>query len=72
MKYIKVRAVAGRVARTARDGEFIPHDRYVRVDYTPYIARLLNVHGDIEVEPETTPAAEVAADAAPALPKEKK
>lgn len=71
MKYIKVRAVAGRVARTARDGEFIPHDRYVRVDYTPYIERLLNVHGDIEVEP-ATPAVEATADAAPALPKEKK
>lgn len=65
MKYIKVRAVAGRVARTARDGDFIPHDRYVRVDFTPYIKRLLDVHGDIEVEPD-------ASTAAPELPKEKK
>lgn len=57
MDHIKVKAVPGRVARTSRNGEFIPDDRYVRVAYTPYIQRLLNVHGDIVQEPAREKAA---------------
>lgn len=48
---IKVKAVKGRIARTAPDGPFIPHDKFVPVEKTKYIARLLEHHGDIEQEP---------------------
>ena len=65
MAVIKVKAVEGRVARTSRNGEFIPSDRYVRVEETPYIKRLRDVHGDIVQEP-------VVVAAAPATPKPQK
>lgn len=54
-KMISVKAVEGRVARTAPDGEFIPHDRFVPVLATHYVMRLLEVHGDIELEPTDKP-----------------
>lgn len=57
MQVISVRAVAGRVARKSPKGDFIPHDRYVPVEKTEYVARLLHVHGDIELEPEKPKAA---------------
>lgn len=62
IKTISVRALPDRISREAPDGPFIPSDRYVNVAHTPYIERLLNVHGDIEQEP--------AKKAPPAEPKE--
>lgn len=47
---IRVKAVEGRVARVSPKGEMIPHDRYILVDLTPYMARLINVHEDVTVE----------------------
>lgn len=52
MNVIRVKAVPGVVARTSKNGDFIPSDRYVRVDETPYIKRLRDVHGDIVQAPE--------------------
>lgn len=52
---MKARAVEGRIARISPDGEMIPHDRFVSIPDTHYTRRLLNVHGDIELEPETKP-----------------
>jgi hypothetical protein len=61
MEYVVVKAIEGRIARTSKHGEFIPSDRYVRVEYTAYIKRLLDVHGDIVQEPATqAPAPEAA------------
>lgn len=54
---IKVRAVPGRIVRTAPNGDFIPSDRFVTVEHTHYIERLILVHADLEVEPEPKPAA---------------
>lgn len=51
MPRISVKAVEGRIARTAPDGIFIPHDEYVEVVDTKYIRRLLEVHGDIVLKP---------------------
>ena len=51
MDIIKVKAVAGRVARISPRGAFIPHDRFIPVENTFYIQRLLRVHGDIELQP---------------------
>lgn len=57
--YVSVKTKAGRVAFSApRGGEAIPHDRYIAVERTPWIERLISVHGDIEVEPvRSAPAA---------------
>lgn len=53
MPMIKVRTVAGRKAYTApRGGKLIPTDEFVSVEHTPYIDRLINFHGDLEVEKE--------------------
>lgn len=52
--YVSVKTKPGRVAFSApRGGDAIPHDRYVPVERTPWIERLISVHGDIEVEPAT-------------------
>lgn len=48
---IRVRALPDRIAREDPRGPFIPEDQFVSVRNTPYIQRLLNVHGDIEQEP---------------------
>lgn len=48
---ISVRSLAGRLARTSPRGPFIPSDRYIDVEATSYVMRLLNVHGDIELNP---------------------
>lgn len=50
MSLIKVRAVAGRVAFESPTGKRIPHDKFVQVERTAYIDRLVRVHGDIEVQ----------------------
>jgi hypothetical protein len=71
--FISVKTVEGRIAYTAaRGGERIPNDRYVVVEKTPWISRLLSVHKDIEIEPAPVAAKEKAAPAsfskAPAAP----
>lgn len=53
MNYLSVKAVPGRVARTAPNGEMIPHDRFVKVPDTAYIRRLLDHHGDIILQPKS-------------------
>lgn len=61
MKMIKVKAVKGRVVREAPDGDFIPADRFVPVEETHYVRRLIDLHGDlIEQGPDqpTEPVAE--------------
>lgn len=53
MPMIKVRALPDRKAFTAaRGGKLIPTDQFVAVEHTPWIDRLINFHGDIEVEKE--------------------
>lgn len=52
---IRARAVEGRIARLDPHGDFIPWDQYINIPNTPYIQRLLNWHGDIELEPEVAP-----------------
>lgn len=49
---IEVRAIKGRIAREAPNGPFIPEDRFVTVQKTRYITRLLDHHGDIELRTE--------------------
>lgn len=71
MSIIRVKAKPGRVAFTApRGGRQIPYDKFVEVDESPWIVRLLEHHGDIEREPEkgsaTKPVKPVAEPSAPA------
>jgi hypothetical protein len=49
---IYVRTKKDRVAYEEYLGRRIPHDEYVGVKLTPHIARLLNVHKDIELRPD--------------------
>jgi hypothetical protein len=54
MRLINVRALPDRVAFTApKNGKPIPSDRFIAVQETPWIRRLIDVHGDIEVQPAT-------------------
>lgn len=51
MPMISVRAKKGVTAYTApRGGLKIPSDAFMQVEETPYIRRLINVWGDVEVE----------------------
>lgn len=59
MPMISVKAKEGRVAYDSPRGNIIPTDDFKLVDDTPWIRRLLEVHGDIEVEVQK-PAAPVA------------
>lgn len=52
MSTIKVMAVEGRVVRESPRGPMIPSDRYVSVENTRYIQRLIHVHGDLLAEPD--------------------
>lgn len=53
MSMIKVRTVKGRVAYDKpRGGKRISNDEFVPVTETPYIRRLIDFHGDLEVEKE--------------------
>lgn len=54
---VSVKAVEGRIARTSPTGSFIPSDRYVSVELTPYLRRLIKLHGDVVVEPAPTKSA---------------
>ena len=60
MSMISVRTKQGRVAYDAPKGRPIPSDRFVLVEDTAWIQRLLNEHQDIEQEPAPAPAAPVA------------
>lgn len=51
LQRIMARAVEGRIARESPHGPLIPHGTYTPLLMTPYLERLLNVHGDIELEP---------------------
>lgn len=55
MAQIYVRTKPGRVARTAPRGDLIPTDRFIAVQPSAYIDRLINIHGDIEVQPSKAP-----------------
>lgn len=67
MSLISIKAKPGRVAFTAaKRGDRVPTDRYIQVQMTPWINRLLNVHGDIEVEPAPAAKPEAKPEAAPA------
>ena len=68
MARIEVKCVEGRIARTDPQGPFIPDDRFIKVEETPYIRRLIDVHGDLMVKP---PVAETAAPKPPAPTKKK-
>ena len=51
---VSVRCRKGRVAFSAPiNGNLIPTDRFVPVEKTPYIDRLINFHKDLEVEKKT-------------------
>lgn len=51
---INVRCRKGRVAFSAPvNGNLIPDDRFVPVEKTAYIDRLINFHKDLEVEKKT-------------------
>ena len=54
---IYVKALPGRVARVSPRGAMIPSDQFVPVDHTPYVERLLKVHGDIEARATAAPKA---------------
>lgn len=49
MPRVYVRANPGRVARVSPQGVYIPEDRYIPVQLTPYIDRLAHVHEDIDL-----------------------
>jgi hypothetical protein len=49
---IYVRTKQDRIAYEEYLGRRIPNDEYVGVKLTPHIARLLDVHGDIELRPD--------------------
>lgn len=66
---VRVKAVEGRIARRSPRGELIPHDRFVKVPMTQYIHRLINVWGDVEVEPAKKPAPKSEAVNPPEAPK---
>lgn len=52
MSLISVKANPGRVAYdAAQGGTPIPNDRFVLVEHTAWVERLITVHGDIAVEP---------------------
>lgn len=49
MPLIHVRALPGRVAFTApRGGKRIPDDKFITVPLNPWIANLIQKHGDVE------------------------
>lgn len=59
-RHVTVRALPGRVANTApRGGKPIPEDRWITVQRTPWIDRLIEHHGDLEVKPEEPQSAPV-------------
>lgn len=69
MSRVYVRTKPGRVARAAPQGVYIPQDKYIPVPLTPYVERLANYHGDIDIS-RTDPS--VAAKKADPKPTENK
>lgn len=71
---IKVKAKPGRIARESPRGPIIPDDRFVTVEKTSYIRRLIEHHQDVEVEPKkrSAPTEPSAPKPEPALKAEKK
>ncbi len=70
MSLISVKTKEGRKAfSAARGGTQIPTDRYVTVERTPWIVRLIEHHGDLLVEPNSPvkPVKTTAPDAPPAV-----
>lgn len=53
---VRVKALEGRVVRVSPQGAFVPNDRFVAVTRTPYVQRLIDVHGDVVVESKQTAA----------------
>ena len=52
MANVLVKARPGRVAYTAmRGGQLIPQDRQIAVPDSPWIRKLADKHGDIEIAP---------------------
>jgi hypothetical protein len=52
LETVSIKAVEGRKAFTAaKGGVRIPHDKYIEVERTTWIERLINVHQDVTVEP---------------------
>lgn len=49
MSRVYVQTKPGRVARVSPQGVYIPNDKFIAVPLTPYISRLANHHGDIEL-----------------------
>lgn len=49
MSRVYVRAKPGRIARVSPQGVYIPSDRYIPTQLTPYLSRLAHHHGDIEL-----------------------
>lgn len=52
VRHVRLKAKKGRIARVSARGEMIPHDRFINVQMTPYVQRLINKWGDVEVEPQ--------------------
>ena len=50
MSVIYVRAKPGRVARVSPKGELIPTDEFIPTRSSPWLDRLANHHGDIEIQ----------------------
>lgn len=50
MSMIRVKAKKGLTVRESPDGKYIPDDRYVDVENTHYIQRMINFWKDLEVE----------------------
>ena len=64
MSMIYVRAKPGRVARLSPTGQYLRSDEFTPTRLTPYLNRLANVHGDIEIVRELPKAKAAKADSA--------
>lgn len=62
MPLVTVKAAPGRTAVTApRGGRDIPSDRFITIERTPFIDRLIRIHGDLIVKDDKPAAAAAAA-----------
>lgn len=68
MSMISVKAREGRVVRESPTGKFIPTDKFVSVENTAYVRRLIHEWGDLEVEPTKAPSKAKSPEPAPTLP----
>lgn len=65
MSRVYVRTKPGRVARVAPQGVYIPEDKFIATELTPYVSRLANHHGDIDLS-RTNPDAKQSDEPKPA------